>query len=107
MSTRSILTIAIISTVACTGCKTVYSTVYTNKKNSFKPPVAVAKNELKGPEVIDALTAPAPGGLPPAMGNDQNAIPGIPGVPAAPAAPADPAAAPAPAAGAAPAIPGL
>lgn len=103
MSTRSILTIAIISTVAFTGCKTVYSTVYTNKKNSFKPPVAVAKVELKGPEAVDVLTAPAPGGLPPGMG-DQNAIPGIPGVPAAPA---DPAAAPADPAGAAPAIPGL
>lgn len=74
-----------------------YSTVYTNKKNSFKPPVVVASNEIKAPDMIDALANPTPGGLPPAMGNDQNAIPGIPGL----GAPADPAA---PAAGA---IPGL
>ncbi len=98
MSTRSILTIAILSTVAFTGCKTVYSTVYTNKKNSFKPPVVEAKNELKAPEAFDALANPVPGGMPPGLGGDQNTIPGIPGVPA-PAAPAVP--------GEAPAIPGL
>lgn len=97
MSTRSLLAIAIISATAFTGCKSVYSTVYTNKKNSFKPPVVVASNEIKAPDMIDALANPTPGGLPPAMGNDQNAIPGIPGL----GAPADPAA---PAAGA---IPGL
>ena len=97
MSTRSLLAFAIISATAFTGCKSVYSTVYTNKKNSFKPPVVVASNEIKAPDMIDALANPTPGGLPPAMGNDQNAIPGIPGL----GAPADPAA---PAAGA---IPGL
>jgi hypothetical protein len=100
MSTRSLLAIALISVVGFTGCKSVYSTVYSNKKNSFKPPVAVAKNELKSAETLNALQDPAAGA--PAMGGDQNALPGIPGLEAAPAAPA-PAADPA----AAPAIPGL
>ncbi len=97
MSTRTLLTIAIISVTAFTGCKSVYSTVYSNKKNSFKPPVVAAKVEIKAAELIDALSAPQPGGLPPAMGNDQNAIPGIPGAaPVAPdaAAPAAPGAIP-------------
>jgi hypothetical protein len=104
MSTRSFLAIAIISATAFTGCKTVYSSVYSNRKNSFKPPVVESKADLKGPSVIDALSTPQPGGMLPGMNTDQNAIPGIPGLaPAAPAA--DPAAAPAaPAAGA---IPGL
>ena len=96
MSTRSLLAITIISISALTGCKTVYSSVYTNKKNSFKPPVVAAKAEFKAPSAIDALATPQPGGLPPAMGGDQNAIPGIPGL-GAPAAPA----------AGAPAIPGL
>jgi hypothetical protein len=105
MSTRSILAIALISVVGFTGCKSqsVYSTVYSNKKNSFKPPVVVAKNEIKSAEVLNALAEPV-GGAIPAMGAPQNALPGIPGLDPAPTAP-PPAADPA--AGAAPAIPGL
>ena len=98
MSTRTLLTIAIISVTAFTGCKSVYSTVYSNKKNSFKPPVVPAKIEIKASEMVDALSTPPSSGLPPAMSNDQNAIPGL--TPMAPDA-ATPAA---PAAGA---IPGL
>ena len=99
MSSRSILALALISVVGFTGCKSVYSTVYSNKKNSFKPPVAVAKNELKSAEVLNALVDPT-GGAMPAMSAPQNALPGIPGLEVAPpAAPTDPAAAPA--------IPGL
>lgn len=97
MSTRTLLIIAIISTAALTGCKTVYSSVYSNKKNSFKPPVVEAKVELKATDIIDQLNATQPGGALPGMNTDQNAIPGLSPVPAAdPAAP-----------GATPAIPGL
>ncbi len=99
MSTRTLLTIAAISTVAFTGCKSVYSSVYSNQKNSFKPPIVASKVELKATDLINALTAPQPGGGLPGMGTDQNAIPGI-----TPAPGADPAA---PVPGAAPAIPGL
>lgn len=100
MSTRTLLTIAIISTAALTGCKTVYSSVYSNKKNSFKPPVVESKVELKATDIIDQLNTVQPGGALPGMNTDQNAIPGLSPVPAAdPAAPAVP--------GATPAIPGL
>ncbi len=96
MSSRSLLIIAIISATAFTGCKTVYSSVYTNRKNSFKPPVAIAKNQIKGPELIDRLMAPPPSGIP---GGDQNTIPGLdPAPPPMPAVdPAAPVIPPAPA----------
>lgn len=89
------LLLSLFAVASFTGCKTIYSDTYSNKRNYFKPEKDAARPSELLPESapLDASTPPAP----PPPGLDPTVAPPVDG--AAPAAP--------PPAGAPPAIPGL
>jgi hypothetical protein len=107
--TTNIIGLCAIIVIGLTGCKSVYSDMYSYKKNTFTPPAqkseilkSISQEDIKRAEQQAAIAQPTP---PPAVpGLDPGAAPasGIPGLDPAPAAPATPMTPEAP-----PVIPGL
>ncbi len=84
----------LVVAVTLTGCKTIYSDMYSNRRNRFVPPPPKPTKIDEPITPLDAAPgnlAPAPDALglpPPAMG--EAALPADPGAGAAPMAPAIP-----------------
>ncbi|MEQ1858797.1 MAG: hypothetical protein ABMA13_02555 [Chthoniobacteraceae bacterium] len=92
-SFTALIALSLLAAVSLTGCKTIYSDMYSSRRNYFKPEKDTPKPSDLLPMELPPDSAPAPALMPPGL---DPAAPPMPAPDAAPGAPAP-----------APAIPGL